>query len=178
MLTDHRERCPLWYFSFCLPETVGLFHIPVVCSVVGLSNLSTLGPTQSAYEPRVSRWFLASLSLSLLIQLSGALLIALRAWATPTLVFSDQPSRGAKRRSRIDPIALLCVWIESGAMYVLTTLLLLIYFARQTALEPVILTAITGQISVGRLDQKLHLPSHANFSHRSPFGVHANVDFV
>ncbi|KAI0308677.1 hypothetical protein OF83DRAFT_1180514 [Amylostereum chailletii] len=111
--------------------------------IAGLVNQSKLGPTDTAYDHRIKAQFIVSLSLSLFVQSLGALLIALNAWATPMLVINERP-----RRSRLDPVALVCVFVDTGMAYVLATLLLLLFFVRTTVAPPIILTVMTGQISV------------------------------
>ena len=147
---------------------------------MGLNNLGSLAPFQTAFTPDVSNWFLAALSLSLAVQLCGAILIAHRALATPTLVhpaldnvhyahrrtldyahsrsFSipDYVHRGLpdyansvqRQRRRNILSSCLCLFIDSGAAYLLSTTLLLAFWARRAIEEPVVLTAVTAQVAV------------------------------
>jgi hypothetical protein len=107
---------------------------------VAVNNVHLLHPGSSKVEPLSIRLTVAAYTMLLLVQLSGALLIALRKVSTPKVVLDGH-------REKWDMRAVFWVVVESGCIYPMTTFFGLVFFFPAQNISTFFLTLL-GQISV------------------------------
>ncbi|KAI0315035.1 hypothetical protein OF83DRAFT_389463 [Amylostereum chailletii] len=130
----------VWDKSLVLTLPLIVMNIVVfVSSCIGLRNLALLGPRDLVFVNRVRIWFAIVVVVSLTIQFFGTLLIAWRAWETPTAVQSS-------KRKKFDPARILFVIVDSGALYSVTSLLVLAFYLSEANVSA-ILVSIVSQLS-------------------------------
>ncbi|KAI0261167.1 hypothetical protein BC834DRAFT_972945 [Gloeopeniophorella convolvens] len=106
-----------------------------VCGYVAMGNLAMLNDSGTVFASRVHNWLLAYWSLSIATQFGATLLIGYRFWRA-----IQWHSKGIKA-SRM---SVLWILVESGAMYSVTTIILLGFSSSNSGAIP---AAALGQIS-------------------------------
>jgi len=103
--------------------------------------MAQLGPTDSQFVPRVGNYLLANWVLSITIQVTATLLIALRIWRNFYW--------GAKRAGRVGSTHMSILWmvVESGAVYSITAILTLVFWCERASAGAIV-GACLGQVSV------------------------------
>ncbi|KAH9006686.1 hypothetical protein EDB84DRAFT_1407509, partial [Lactarius hengduanensis] len=122
-------------FWLCVPFIVLLLR-PESRGYIALVNLARLTPPDTVFSSCVHSWLIATWALSIATQLGATLLIGYRIWKS----IQWNNSKGL-RASRL---SVLWILVESGALYGVTTTLLLGFSSTDTG---AIFAASLGQIS-------------------------------